>query len=620
VKISDMRLRTRILMVVALAILPVFGIVAVFYGFSSRLAVRNGTTVMCILGGHAREALDASLTRIQGRFESWTAEDVYGMAIEFAATKEISSQFETMLQEVGGVAALLLADRNGKVLVSRGAVPDGLREGAQLPSTLVGPLPEKQYVVVPGEVFPGDSTWPHGLLLAFATHNPSGEENGRLLAMVSPESLESPLKRLSERLIDLGLQGTGVFLADHEMKVWASSAESRRGKGLDLAVSQDGKGYLDKAPVFLVKDAIKAPGLSLDLLVVTPKSSILSQVGSILLTAGGLTVAGLVVLVLVGFFLARSVARPIQAVLRSIEAVAGGNLTVRAGVDSQDEVGQMAAGLDKATGQLRDMILQMIGGMERLSESSAKMREVAEEMASNAKQIEGQSEKVSSLAGGTNERVSCVATANEEVTASVVEIAQNMARAAEVAQEAVTLSSHTQKVVERLGASSTEIGAVLELIGTIAEQTNLLALNATIEAARAGEAGKGFAVVASEVKDLAKKTADATGEIATKIKAIQDDAKASVDAIGEISNTINEVNEISGNVAAAVEEQSATVTEISKNSSSAATDVQAVTEEVRAIAQTGQGVAGSAEQTRQAAQELQQLATSLKERMVFFKV
>ena len=132
------------------------------------------------------------------------------------------------------------------------------------------------------------------------------------------------------------------------------------------------------------------------------------------------------------------------------------------------------------------------------------------------------------------------------------------------------MAETTNDVVLRLGTSSAEIGEVIKVITSIAEQTNLLALNATIEAARAGEAGKGFAVVASEVKDLARKTARSSEKIGRNIATIQSDAQEAVDAIGEITSIIRQINDIQTVVAAAVEEQAATTSEIGRSVGEAA--------------------------------------------------
>ncbi|MEI8147362.1 MAG: methyl-accepting chemotaxis protein, partial [Alphaproteobacteria bacterium] len=144
----------------------------------------------------------------------------------------------------------------------------------------------------------------------------------------------------------------------------------------------------------------------------------------------------------------------------------------------------------------------------------------------------------------------------------------------------------------QLADAAQKIGEVVDLIRAIAEQTNLLALNATIEAARAGEAGKGFAVVASEVKNLASQTARATEEIAGQVSGIQSSTAGAVDAIKAIAGTMSEINGVTAAIAAAVEEQGAATAEISRNVQMAAVGTEQLAHNVV-------GVTGSITETSQ---------------------
>tara|TARA_E500000318_G_scaffold27598_1_gene27796 strand:+ start:814 stop:1938 length:1125 start_codon:yes stop_codon:yes gene_type:complete len=194
--------------------------------------------------------------------------------------------------------------------------------------------------------------------------------------------------------------------------------------------------------------------------------------------------------------------------------------------------------------------------VETVSSSAGEMESTAQSLAANAEQ--------------TNQQSATVSSATEELTASVNEIARQISESTRAVGNAVDAASQSEKMVSELLAAAQKVGEITEIIADIAEQTNLLALNATIEAARAGEAGKGFAVVASEVKNLATQTANATEEIAQQVKGIQDSTQTTADSIGKIAEIIAQVNEIGTTISSAVEEQSAATQEVSSNISGVA--------------------------------------------------
>jgi len=219
--------------------------------------------------------------------------------------------------------------------------------------------------------------------------------------------------------------------------------------------------------------------------------------------------------------------------------------------------------------------------------AAAKMRAASAEtsvhLLSLAGNLETLTTQLTMQASDTSEGAQTAAAAVEEMSASVQEIANSATQAVTVAREAVTAASTASDRVAQLDLSSQEIGIVVKLITSIAEQTNLLALNATIEAARAGEAGKGFAVVASEVKELARETADATQRITQMIDTLQEDSSHVTAALTAITDLIHQISDAQTSIAGAVEEQSATTNEISRSVNDVAQTAEATTHDISAI-------------------------------------
>jgi methyl-accepting chemotaxis protein len=248
-----------------------------------------------------------------------------------------------------------------------------------------------------------------------------------------------------------------------------------------------------------------------------------------------------------------------------------------------------------------------------VSTASTQLESSANTLTAAASRAEQVTLVVASASEEASANVQSVASATEELTSSVNEISRQVQESARIASGAVGQAQKTNDRIDELSKAASRIGAVVELINTIAGQTNLLALNATIEAARAGEAGRGFAVVASEVKALAEQTAKATDEIGQQITGIQAATQDSVGAIKEISATIGRISEIASTIASAVEEQGAATQEIARNVQQAAQGTQQVSANISDV-QRGASETGSASaQVLSAAQSLSRDSHQLKQ-------
>jgi len=323
-------------------------------------------------------------------------------------------------------------------------------------------------------------------------------------------------------------------------------------------------------------------------------------------------IAGILLAAAIGLLVMRLIRRQLASVSQALGAVADGNLTLPAEVRSRDELGRMAVAVNRARDGLRGTVTQLADGAQNLASSAQQLTGVTARIGESAREAAAQAGLVAAAAGDVSGSVQSVAAGSDEMGSSIREIAQNANDAAQVASSAVGVAQSTNETVAKLGASSAEIGDVVKVITAIAEQTNLLALNATIEAARAGEAGKGFAVVASEVKDLAQETAKATEDISGRVEAIQADTSSAVAAIGEISRIIQRINDYQVTIASAVEEQTATTGEMSRSIGEAAGGSSTIATNINGVARSAEATTTTLAEADAAVTRLNQVADELR--------
>ena len=352
--------------------------------------------------------------------------------------------------------------------------------------------------------------------------------------------------------------------------------------------------------------------------------------------------AGMVVAAGIGWLYVNNILlKRLSAMARTMSALAEGNSDVNLGFSpGKDEIGDMArsvdvfrqnaierARLEQETEAERRMKEKRSAAVESLiqafeaastdalgqvGEAATRMETAARAMSSTAAATTGKSAAVAQASEGASQNVQTVAAAAEEMVSSIGEISQQISRSTEIAGSAVDQVEQTNGDVQRLDDAAKSIDNIVSLINDIAEQTNLLALNATIEAARAGEAGKGFAVVASEVKALASQTGAATQNISEHISGIQGATAKAVDAMSSIGGTIHEMSEIATAIAAAMEEQRAAAGEITRSAQEAADGTRDVFSNIQEVDQATSETGESAGEVLEASLAVSRQSDELK--------
>lgn len=375
--------------------------------------------------------------------------------------------------------------------------------------------------------------------------------------------------------------------------------------------------------------------LNLDF-VTANRTDMLSNINSVSTTTLWSIIGLVIFMVLINIFLTRQICTPLRAVMALAGEIASGNLThqLKREEIGNDELGQLADSSIAMQDNLRVLIEDILSQVEQLSAAVEEVSAVSEQSSQGMQQQQNEitmvatamnqmKATVAEVAGNTEDASSSAALANTEAKQGCLEIQQSITSIQKVSNEIVNAGN----LVEQLEKESANINMVVDVIRDIADQTNLLALNAAIEAARAGEQGRGFAVVADEVRTLAGRTQDSTGEIITIIESLQKSANEAKNATTESCEMINqcaEQSQLTGDKIQYIEQTIAQIADMNLQIASACSEQDSVTEElsrnIENINQSSTEVAVGANQTAQSSIELSKLAANLHSAMSQFRV